>query len=281
MTPSGLVVGLGVAVAVWAVAASGRGDAARVRHRVLEGTRVVAPDGPAGVAPTVVVDRVAASAVLGALRVLGRSARRVMRRPRAPTLELPTGLALLMGTALALLAGPVVGVATAVGSIAASWWWERRRPLRREAEVRAVLPDVVDLFRLAVGAGLSLHQAIEVVAPRAPEPVGGVLQDVRRQVGLGVRLGDALVVLEDLGDSARSLQSALTAAARYGAPLTASLDRVATEARMLRRRRAEERARTLPVKLLFPLVMCVLPAFGLLAVVPLLAGSLPSLVAGP
>ena len=46
---------------------------------------------------------------------------------------------------------------------------------------------------------------------------------------------------------------------------------------MLRRREAEERARRLPVQLLFPLVVCVLPAFGLLAVVPLLAGSLPAL----
>jgi hypothetical protein len=46
---------------------------------------------------------------------------------------------------------------------------------------------------------------------------------------------------------------------------------------VLRRRRAEEDARRLPVQLLFPLVLCVLPAFGLLAVVPLLLASLQSL----
>ena len=73
------------------------------------------------------------------------------------------------------------------------------------------------------------------------------------------------------------LASALRGAARYGAPLGASLERVAVDARILRRRRAEEDARRLPVQLLFPLVLCVLPAFGLLAVVPLLLASLRSL----
>ena len=56
--------------------------------------------------------------------------------------------------------------------------------------------------------------------------------------------------------------------------LTAALAR---EARLDRRRRAEARARRVPVLLLFPLVLCVLPAFGLLTVVPLLVGSLPDL----
>ena len=69
----------------------------------------------------------------------------------------------------------------------------------------------------------------------------------------------------------------LVASERYGVPLTEGLDRVAREARLERRRRAEERARRLPVLLLFPLVLCVLPAFGLLTVVPLLVGSLPDL----
>nr|WP_283251117.1 type II secretion system F family protein [Rhabdothermincola salaria] len=130
---------------------------------------------------------------------------------------------------------------------------------------------------MAVGAGLSVHQAIEVVAPRAAAPLGPALDEVCRRVTLGIRLGDALDELADLGDEARPLVAALAGAARYGSPLGAALDRVAVDARLLRRRRAEERARKLPVQLLFPLVMCVLPAFGLLAVVPLLAGSLPAL----
>src|SRR3712207_6889914 len=50
-----------------------------------------------------------------------------------------------------------------------------------------------------------------------------------------------------------------------------SLDRLAFEVRADRRRRAEEAARRVPVKLLFPLVLCTLPAFALLTMAPLLA----------
>jgi len=58
----------------------------------------------------------------------------------------------------------------------------------------------------------------------------------------------------------------LAGAERYGTPLLPALDRLALDARLDRRRRAEEAARRVPVKLLFPLVLCVLPAFGLLTV---------------
>ena len=67
------------------------------------------------------------------------------------------------------------------------------------------------------------------------------------------------------------------ASERYGAPLGAGLERLADEVRRDRRRRAEEAARRIPVKLLFPLVGCVLPAFALLTVAPLVAGALGSL----
>jgi tight adherence protein C len=67
------------------------------------------------------------------------------------------------------------------------------------------------------------------------------------------------------------------ASERYGAPLADALVTLAADARADRRRRAEEAARRVPVQLLFPLVLCVLPAFVLLTLAPLLAGALGSL----
>jgi tight adherence protein C len=52
---------------------------------------------------------------------------------------------------------------------------------------------------------------------------------------------------------------------------------VGTEARLIRRRASEVAARRLPVQLLFPLVLCTLPAFGLLTVVPLLVSAFDTL----
>lgn len=79
------------------------------------------------------------------------------------------------------------------------------------------------------------------------------------------------------GPALRRLVDALADHDRYGTPLGPILDRVAVEARLARRRQAEQAAQRLPVTLLFPLVLTVLPAFVLLVVVPLLAGSLASL----
>jgi tight adherence protein C len=56
-----------------------------------------------------------------------------------------------------------------------------------------------------------------------------------------------------------------------------ALERLGAELKLDRRRRAEEEARRVPVRLLGPLVACILPAFGLLTVVPLLAASLKAL----
>ncbi len=122
-----------------------------------------------------------------------------------------------------------------------------------------------------------MHQAVDEVAHRIDAPLGDALVEVRRRVTVGVRLGDALDALDPLGDPLLPLAGALRSAARYGTPLGDALERVATDARLVRRRRAEEQARRLPVQLLLPLVVCVLPAFGLLAVVPLLIASLRSL----
>ena len=72
----------------------------------------------------------------------------------------------------------------------------------------------------------------------------------------------------------RPLADALRTSARLGTPAAPSLGRLATEVRADVRRRAEARARTVPVRLCFPLVVCVLPAFGLLTVVPVVLAGL-------
>ncbi len=157
--------------------------------------------------------------------------------------------------------------------------WRRRRA-RELAVIDAVdrsLPDAIDLLRLGAGAGLSVHQLIPTVLHRLPAPVQPGFIEVQRRVERGVRLGDALDGLDALGGSGEPLVAVLRSAAFDGTSLSRGLERIAGDARILRRRRAEQMARRLPVHLLFPLVLCVLPAFVLLAVVPLIAASLGDL----
>ena len=157
--------------------------------------------------------------------------------------------------------------------------WRRRRAGRAaEAALVAELPDLVDLFRVAAGAGLTVHHAIEAVRGVSVGSVAQALGAVHRRVAYGERLTDALPDLAGaLGETTRPLVAALISAERDGAPLREPLERAAAIARDVRRRRAEETARRVPVQLLFPLVACVLPAFALLTVVPLLAGTLRTL----
>ena len=79
------------------------------------------------------------------------------------------------------------------------------------------------------------------------------------------------------GPIGRELAAAPWRADRDGLPLAPVLDRLAAEARAARRRAGEAAARRLPVRLTFPLVICTLPSFVLLAIAPAVLGALSTL----
>jgi tight adherence protein C len=208
---------------------------------------------------------------------LGRAGLRLGGRPHDPLTARRAGTALV----LVLATVPVLAAAAPIAGVV-GWSWPtlraRREERRRLAALAADLPDVVDLFVLAVGAGLTVALAVATVSRRAAGPLGAELRQVCDDVAVGRRLAEALEdVPRRAGESVRPLVAALVASERYGAPLSAGLERLAGEVRRDRRRRAEESARRIPVKLLFPLVGCTLPAFALLTVAPLIAGALRSL----
>lgn len=153
--------------------------------------------------------------------------------------------------------------------------------LRRRAGTRAALdalPDLVELIVIAVRAGATPTAAVTASARFAPPVLAPVLGDVMHRLQRGQRLADALAAFGDaLGPGAAAFVDALATADRYGLPLGPVLDRLAGDIRDERRRRAERHARTLPVRLAFPLVMCTLPSFVLIAIVPALLGAVSTL----
>lgn len=148
-----------------------------------------------------------------------------------------------------------------------------RRAHADVAALRAELPVVVDLLDVAVGAGLSPSEAIELAVRWAPPSVAAVLGSVPAACRLGATFDEALRDAGRATPAIRPVTDTVRTAIRLGAPLAPALARLADDTRADLRRAAEARARTVPVRLLFPLVFLVLPAFGLLTVVPaLLAG---------
>ena len=199
---------------------------------------------------------------------------RELRRPGAGLVAVVVGLV----AAVAIVLGPAVAVGGAVLVGGARVRAARRHRALGLRLVDAAVPDLVDLFLVAAAAGHPVASCLRLVAERSPAVVRPLLVEAQAAVDRGRPLARALADLGPrLGSLGPALTGALAGSATTKAPLGPALDRVSVLARDRRRREAEARARRLPVTMLFPLVSCVLPAFVLLAVVPLLAASLASL----
>jgi tight adherence protein C len=209
--------------------------------------------------------------------VIGGWLRRTSGRPPDRDADRRVGRAALAAAALAPVAPPLA-ILPLAWSVLAPALASRRSARSHEAAITDQLPDVVDLLVLTTAAGLPIAAAVTAIGRRPGGPLGAALEGAATRIELGGTTASALeLVLDHAGASTRPLVEALAAHDRYGTPLAPALERVAIESRLRRRRQAEEAARRLPVTLLFPLVLTTLPAFALLTVVPLLAGSFGSL----
>ncbi len=194
-------------------------------------------------------------------------------RPRPADLAAAGVTALVLGIAIP----PLAVVAVAVPAVRRRLS-ERRASAQRLRAIGVALPDAVDLLLLCTGAGMTLPLALPLVGERAPDPVGAALRSAEASVLAGGRRADALLEhLSPLGDPAAALAHVLVDHLHHGVAVGPGLERAALELRLARRRRAEEAARRLPVRLLAPLLTCVLPAFVLLTVAPLVVAALRSL----
>ncbi len=154
-----------------------------------------------------------------------------------------------------------------------------RRARWRQRRIAARVPDLAELLVATTGAGLNPSLAFR----RSAEVLDGPLGDELRIAVRGLDLGTPWrVVLDELtartGDAAiRRLVRSMGRSQRLGTSLVSALHNVAEDLRSERQTRAEELARRAPVKMLFPLVFLILPAFLLLTVGPVLLATLRSL----
>jgi tight adherence protein C len=160
------------------------------------------------------------------------------------------------------------------GLVVAAGLWPRWRLRRVEQQHRLAIDDafaeVADVLIVVLGAGSSLTEGIWWLAERGPEETRSAFASVIDRASAGQPLTVALSgVSDDLGSAYRPMVAALTATIRDGAPTSSLLLRLGDEARAVRRRQNERRARSVPVQMLFPLVCCSLPAVIVGTVLPL------------
>ena len=147
----------------------------------------------------------------------------------------------------------------------------RRARRRRDDQLARELPSAVDLLAVAISAGATPFVAVATAAQWASPTVGGSFTAILTSCRLGSSFETALLDASRHDPRLAPVTSVLATGSRLGAAVNDALARLAAESRRELRRRAEARARTVPVRLLFPLVFLVLPAFGLLTVVPAVA----------
>ena len=154
----------------------------------------------------------------------------------------------------------------------------RRRRRRRATLLDRSLPDAIDVIAAGLRAGYSPIETLSIAARHVDPLLRPAFEAAVRELNDGGRFTSSLIVLERrLGSRVRPLIEALDSGHRLGVPLDDVVDRLSHDARAARQRLLDRSARELTIELSLPLVVCVLPSFLVLVIVPTLVGTLTRL----
>ena len=239
-----------------------RGAAVRLVARVGAAINVRASSGLAQRVAAAGLDRPVAEivALQGGLALVGA----FVALPFVTSAPGRLGLVLALGAPLAGYLAPEVGL-------------RRRIRLRAEA-IDAELPDVLDLLRVALGAGLSPRRALTEVGRRHPGVLARELKRAAGRADLGEPVQDTLSHFETRcpATGIPQLVAALRRAERHGAPLGPTLAAQAQEARSRRAAHRSEQAAKAAPKIQLIVALLLVPAVLLL----MAAALIPALAAG-
>jgi tight adherence protein C len=181
-----------------------------------------------------------------------------------PVLFLMAGA--LSGGALALL---LIGAFAVVGFLLPQLWLQQRVS-QRQTQIIKSLPDAFDLITTCVEAGLGLDAALSRVAEQVEGPFADELSRTLREIGLGRLRRDAL---RELGERTgvpdlQTFVNAVIQAEQMGSSVGTVLRVQSEQLRVRRRQRAEAQAYKAPVKMIFPLVLCIFPTLFIVILGP-------------
>jgi tight adherence protein C len=144
------------------------------------------------------------------------------------------------------------------------------RARERQREILLALPDSLDQMTICMEAGLGFEAAMARASQSNTGPLAQEMVRTLQEMQVGVGRGEAMRNLADRNDVAdlRHFVTAVLQADNYGVPIANVLRDQARDLRSKRRQRAEEAARKLPLKLLFPLVLFILPPLFIILIGP-------------
>jgi tight adherence protein C len=188
---------------------------------------------------------------------------------------LVTFLGLLLGFALGHGPGRILlPLAFAAAGIFVPGFLLSRAATRRAGRIDAELPHFVDQLAIAVEAGMGFDAALTYLVDAG----NGPLEDEMKRVLTELRVGQSRRTAirgfaERVGsDDAMSFANAVIASEQLGSPLAGILRSQAADLRHRRQMYAEERAQKAPVKMLFPMVIFILPVMFIVILAPAFLG---------
>jgi tight adherence protein C len=141
---------------------------------------------------------------------------------------------------------------------------------KRQDRIRLELPDTLDQMTVGVEAGLGFEAAMARAGRSGEGPLAEEIVRTLQEVQAGMSRAEAMRGLAERTDvpELRHFVLAVRQAETYGIPIAQVLRVQAAELRVKRRQRAEEQAQKLPVKVIFPLILCILPAIFVVVIGP-------------
>jgi tight adherence protein C len=172
-------------------------------------------------------------------------------------------VSLLLALAIGLPFLPTLGfvvVASLAGYMAPNFYLYQQA-YDRAAVMQRALPDAIDLLTISVESGLGFDAAIAQVARNTDGPLSEEFARMLQEMQIGRGRSDALRSMADRTNlpDLRGFVSAMVQADAFGIPVGQVLRVQSSEIRVKKRQWAEEQAQKVPVKILVPLIFCILP----------------------
>jgi tight adherence protein C len=154
--------------------------------------------------------------------------------------------------------------------------WLNSRVRARQNEIRKSLPDALDMLSVCADAGLGFDQSLQRVGEYWDTPISRELSRVVSEIEMGFSRQEALRNLAQRLDVTElsSFVAVILQSDHLGMSIKDTLHAQAEQMRIERRYRAQEKARTVPIKMLLPLTFLIFPAIMAMVVGP----ALPSLI---
>ena len=167
----------------------------------------------------------------------------------------------------------MISLIALIGIAGIFFLYRQRKP--EMVSISKNIPELIDTLLVLIRAGHSPATAMSQLHDWSPDELKQHFVRVHNELVSGQRFAETMKNLRDtLGPCVYPICDILVSADRDGLPITSVLDQLSFHAHQERRRLREIEAKELPVRLLFPLVCCILPSFVLLTMVPLLVNSL-------